>query len=101
MNDYHLEQNRSMPGFNTFVSRLKAFPLAISFPNRLEQINFPIGPDHSLCVEFKIPGETSPLAVTRWVLEWSDNFIYYNDFLEGKADFLWLAKREMDYGKGS
>ena len=100
MNDYHFEQNRSMPGFNTFVSHLKAFPLAISFPSRLEQVNFPIGPDHSLCVEFG-PRQQYPLAVTRWIREWSDNFIYFNDFLEGKADLVWLAKRVMDDGKGS
>jgi hypothetical protein len=100
MNDYHIEQDGSMPGFSTFVSHLKAFPLAISFPSRLEQVNFPIGLDYSLCVEFG-PRQQYPIAVTRWVLEWRDNVIYFNDYLEGKADFVWLAKREMDYGKGS
>jgi hypothetical protein len=99
MDYYHVERS-SIPGFYTFVSHLRDFPLAISFPESLEDLNFPIGPDHSLCVEFG-PQQQYPLAVTRWIKEWSDNYIYYNDFLEGKADLVWLAKRVMDDFKGS
>jgi hypothetical protein len=100
MNDYHIEQNRSMPRYNTFVSHLRAFPFAISFPERVTAIPVPFAPDRSLCVNFKKPNTQPSVAVTRWVLEWNDNFILYNDFLEGREDLVWLAKRNMDDGKG-
>lgn len=101
MNDYRVERS-SIPGFDTFISQRRDFPLAISFPNRLEVVHFPAGRDESLYASFrKDYSDTPPLAITRWIKEWSDNFIYFNDFLEGKADLLWLAKRVMDDGKGS
>jgi|SRR5579859_215618 len=101
MDYYHIERS-GIPGFNVFVSHHRDFPLAIAYPERLEVVHFPAGRDESLYVSFrKDYPDTPPLAITRWIKEWSDNFIYYNDFLEGKEDLVWLAKRVMDDGKGS
>ncbi|SRR6266567_5624583 len=87
MAEYHIEQSRSIPRFKTFVSHLAAFPIAISFPERLyEELHWPIH-GNDAAVEFH-GNDGRPIAVSRWSG-------LHEEFRRGSRDFVWLAKMEM------